>query len=103
MSTQYFHTIDETYYISLKVEENFDRKTQQNGRGRGSRGRGNIGSARGYEKEEESNNGQGGRGGNNIGRGRESFGRGKGKYVITCYHCGVEGHKKSKCLEKQNS
>lgn len=26
----------------------------------------------------------------------ESLTRGKGKYIITCCHCGVEGHKKSK-------
>jgi hypothetical protein len=52
--------------------------------------------AKGSEKEEESSSGQGGRGGNGVGRSR-GFRRGKGRYVITCYHCGVEGHKKSEC------
>ena len=31
------------------------------------------------------------------------FGRGRGKYVITCYRCGVEGNKALECLEKQGS
>jgi hypothetical protein len=37
-----------------------------------------------------------------IGRGR-GFRRGKGKYIITFYRYGVEGHKASECLEKHNS
>lgn len=66
MRTQYFHTIDESYQVLL---ENIDTKTQQKGRGRGSRSRGKTRIARGSEKEEEFTSGQSGRGGNNIGRG----------------------------------
>ena len=39
---------------------------------------------------------------NENGRGR-GFVRGKGKYVNTCYRCGVEGHKPYECPKKQNS
>jgi hypothetical protein len=38
MSTHYFRTIDEAYQVSLKVEENIERKTQPRGRGRGFKG-----------------------------------------------------------------
>ena len=98
-----FCTIDQACQVALKVEEKINRKVQQKGRGRGSRGRGKTGTIRGSEKEEKSTNSQGGRGGNNTGRSRGSFGRGKGNYVITCYHCGVEGHKKYEWPKKQNS
>jgi hypothetical protein len=40
------------------------------------------------------------RGGRSVGRGR---GFGHGKYVITCYNCGVEGHKASECPERHNA
>jgi len=56
-------------------------------------------STRGTEKEEESTNGKGGRGGNSVGRGNGIHIRGRGKYEIIIYHCGVEGHKKSERLE----
>jgi hypothetical protein len=38
MSTHYFRTVDEAYQVSLKVEENIERKTQPRGRGRGFKG-----------------------------------------------------------------
>jgi hypothetical protein len=77
--------------VSLKVEEKVDRKTQQKLRGRGPRGRGRTNIAKENDKEEESTSSQSSIG-NGAGRGR-GFRRGKGKFVITCYRCGVEGHK----------
>lgn len=102
MSTQYFCTTNESYQVSLKVEENINRKIQQKVRGRGSRGRSKTGTTGDTEKGEEFASGEGGRVGKSTGRGRGSFGRGKSKYVIACYQCGVEGHKKYECLEKHN-
>jgi hypothetical protein len=51
MRTHYFRTIDEAYQVSLKVEENIERKTQP--RGRGFNGKGKVGTAKGSEKEED--------------------------------------------------
>lgn len=76
-------------------------KTQHKGRG-GSRDRGKIGTVRGNEKEEESTSDQGGRGGNNVAICRWTLIRRKGKYVITCYPCRVQGHKKYECLKGKN-
>lgn len=39
MSTHYFHTVDEAYQVSLKVEELVDKKMKQKLRGKGPRGR----------------------------------------------------------------
>jgi len=99
MSTDYFHTMDEAYQVFLKVEEKVDRKNQQKLRGRGWRGRGKTNTIKENEKEEESISNQSTRW-NGVGRGK-GFERGKGKFVITCYRCGVEGHKASKCPEKK--
>ena len=98
MSTHYFHTVVEFYQVSLKVEEKVDKKNQQNLRGRGpwETGRTNIAKENG--KEEESTSSQSSIG-NGASRGR-GFRRGKGKFVITCYRCGVERHKALECLEK---
>jgi hypothetical protein len=38
MSTNYFHTVDEAYQFSLKVEENIERKTHPRGKGRDFKG-----------------------------------------------------------------
>lgn len=97
MSTHFFHNVYEAYQVALKVEENIDRKLQHKFQGKGPRGRGKASSTRG-EKEDESTNSQSNRGGNDTGRGRV-FGRGKCKHIITCYRCGVEGHKASECLK----
>jgi hypothetical protein len=51
------------------------------------------------EKEDEATISQNTRGGRSIGKGR---GFGHSKYVITCYNCGVEGHKESKCRNRKN-
>jgi hypothetical protein len=100
MSTHYFHNVDEAYQVALKVEENIDRRLQQKFQGKGTRGRGRASVARSSEKEDEVTNNQNTRGGSGTGRGR---GFGRGKYVITCYRCRVEGHKASECPEKQNT
>lgn len=98
MSTHYFQTMDEAYQISLKVEEKLNRKWQQNCRGNNLRGKGTAKVARGHSREgrdvEVSSN--------QISKEDNHDGRGKGKYVIACYRCGVEGHKASECLEKHN-
>jgi hypothetical protein len=78
------------------LTEDCDRSS----RGKGTRGRGKTSVAKDSEKEDEATNSQNTRGGRSVGRGR---GFGRGKYVITCYRCGVEGHKASKCLERQNA
>ena len=38
----------------------------------------------------------------NHGSRGKGFGKGKCKYVITCYNCGVEGHNAFEFLEKNN-
>ena len=52
MRAQYFCTIDEAYLVFLKVEENIKRKTHPRGRGRGFKGRGKAGTAKGNKREE---------------------------------------------------
>lgn len=74
-----------------------NRKKQQKGRGRVFRGVGKAWTARGSEKEEESISGQGVWVGNTVVRGKWSLGRGKIKYLISFYRCGVEGINESKC------
>ena len=98
MGTHYFRTVYEAYQISLKVEEKVDRKTQKKLRGRGPRGRGRKNTTKENEKEEESTSSQSAKG-NGAGRVR-GFIRGKVKFVIICYRCGVEGHKASKSPKK---
>jgi hypothetical protein len=100
MSTHYFNNVDEAYQVSLKVEENIDKILWYKFHGKGTRGRGGANVAKDSEKEDETTNSQNTKGGRSIGRGR---GFGRGKYVITCYRCGVEGHKESKCPERQNA
>ena len=98
MSTYYFRTIEEAYHVSLKVEEKVDRKAQQKLREKGPRGRGKNNTVKVNECKEESTSTSNTRGnGSNRGRG---FGRGIGRYTITYYRCGVDGHKAIKCLEK---
>jgi hypothetical protein len=101
MSTHYFHNVDDTFQFSLKVEENIDRKFKHKFQGKGPRGRGKASTAIGNEREDESTSGQSNKGGNGTRRGC-GFIRVKGKYAITSYKCGVEGHNASKCLEKYN-
>ena len=98
MSTHYFHTIDEAFQVSLKVEEKVNRKAQQKLRGKGPQGRGRTRTDKVNESEEESTNTSNTKG-NGTGRGR---GFGRGKCTITYYRCGVDGHKASECPEKQN-
>lgn len=52
MNTHYFQIVNEAYHISLKIEENLNRKMQKKGRGRDFRGRDKSGTTRGSEKEE---------------------------------------------------
>jgi len=98
MSTHYFRTLAEAYQVSMKVEEKFDKKNWQKLRGRGPRGIGRTSIANENGKEEESTGSQSSIG-NGASRGR-GFRRRKGKFVITCYRCGVERHKALECLEK---
>jgi hypothetical protein len=100
MSTCYFHNVDEVYQVALKVEENIDKILREKFQGEGTRGRGRTSVIKYSEKEDEATNNQNTRGGRSVGKG---IGFGRGKYVITCYRCGVEGHKASECLEKQNT
>jgi hypothetical protein len=102
MSIHLFYNVDEAYQVALKVDENFDKKLQKKFRSKWSRGRGRVSIARGNEKKDESINRQSNRGGNDTRRGR-GFIRVKGKYIITCYRCGVERHKAYKCQEKNNT
>ena len=51
MITQYFHTIDETNQVSLKVEEKIDKKSQRRDGGRGFRGKSKTMTTRVSEKE----------------------------------------------------
>jgi hypothetical protein len=81
------------------VEENIDRKLQHKFQGNRPRGKGKISVSRGSEKENESTNTQSNRGGNGTRRGR-GFEIEKGKYIITYYICGVEGHKAYECPKK---
>ena len=90
--------MDETYQVSLKVEEKVERNTQQTFRGKGPRGRGREIIVKENENEDEATSILSTRG-NGVGRGR-GFGRGRGKYVINSYRCGIEGHKASECPEK---
>ena len=99
MRTHYFCIMDEAYQVSLKVEEKVERKTQQKFSGKGPRGRVMTSTVKEYEKEVEATSKISARG-NGVGSGR-GFGRVRGKYVITCYRCGVESHKASECPERQ--
>jgi hypothetical protein len=51
MSTHYFHNVDEAYQITLKVEEKLSRRSQQNFKGKGPRGKGRTSVARGTRKK----------------------------------------------------
>jgi hypothetical protein len=51
MRTYYFHTVDEDYKVSLKVEENMEMKKNPRGRGIGFKGRGKEGINKGSKKE----------------------------------------------------
>jgi hypothetical protein len=85
------------------VEEKIGMRVWQKFWGKGTRGRGTTSVAKDSEKEDEATSSQNTRGGKSVGSGR---GFGRGKYVITCYRCGVDGHKASrmsretKCSEK---
>ena len=81
--------MDEAYKVTLKVEEKVDTKIQQKLRGKGPRGRGRTSISKVIKKEEESTSVPSNRG--NGTRRCRAFERGKGKHVITCYKCGVEG------------
>lgn len=74
---------------------------QQKFRGKCPRGGDRASATRVNEKKNEATSTQSKKG-NGTRRGR-GFRRGKGKYAITCYKCGVEGHKTSKCPERHNS
>jgi hypothetical protein len=81
----------------LKVEENIDKRIQQKFWGKGTRGRGRASVVKDNEKEDEVTNSKHTRGGGSVGRGR---GFGHCKYVITCYNCGVEGHKADQNVQR---
>lgn len=93
MITHYFNNVYESYQFSLKLEWKIDRKLKLKFKGKGQRGRCMASVTRVNENDDESNSSQ-----SNIGdwnsRGR-GFRRGKSKYVITCYWCGVEGQKET--------
>jgi len=100
MSTNYFRNVYKTYQVALKVEEKIDKRLRHKFQGKWTIGRGKASAAKENEKEDEATNCRNTRGGISVGRGR-CFGR--GKYVITCYRCGIEGHKASECSERQNA
>jgi hypothetical protein len=100
ISMHYFCNVDKSYQVSLKVEEKVNKRLRQKFQGKGTRGRGSKSATKYNEKEDESINSKNTRGGRSVGRGR-CFGR--GKYVIACYSCRVEGHKSWECSERQNA
>ena len=81
----------------MKVEENIDRRIRHKFWGKGTRGKGKASVTKYNEKEDEATNSKNARGGRSDDRGR---GFGHGKYVITCYNCGVEGQKSLECPER---
>jgi len=75
-----------------------NRKSQWNCRGNNLRGKGRVKVARGHSSkanEPEVYSSQISKKENHVGK-YKGFERGKGKYAISCYRCGVEGHKASK-------
>lgn len=69
--------------------------------GKGPRGRGRASTVKGNEKKDECTSIEGNKGENGSERGK-GLKRGSGKYVITCYKCGEDGHKACERLEKPN-
>ena len=90
--------MNEAYQVALKAEEKVERRTQHKFRGKGPRSKGRTNNDKGSEREDGDTSKPSTRG---SGASRvRGFGRGRRKYVIACYRCGVEGHKASESLDK---